>query len=250
VSADRVWGRNPVCELLKSGGRRVDEVAVLAGGRGPLAEVVALARRAGVKVSYRTREQLTAIAGTDRHQGVVARVAAGESVEMDALLEIAAERGEAPFLLALDQVQDPRNFGAILRTAEAFGAHGVIVGKHHQVGLTGAAAHVAMGAAEYLPVARVTNVVSALETVKKSGVWIYGSTASNGVSLWASDLTGPLCLVLGSEGEGLRPLVARTCDVLVTIPMAGRIGSLNVAAAAGVLCYEVARQRRLKSQTP
>ena len=250
MSADRVWGRNPVCELLKSGGRRVDEVAVLAGGRGPLAEVVALARRAGVKVSYRTREQLTAIAGTDRHQGVVARVAAGEYVEMDALLEIAAERGEAPFLLALDQVQDPRNFGAILRTAEAFGAHGVIVGKHHQVGLTGAAARVAMGAVDYLPVARATNVVSALETVKKSGVWIYGSTASNGVSLWASDLTGPLCLVLGSEGEGLRPLVARTCDVLVTIPMAGRIGSLNVAAAAGVLCYEVARQRRLKSQTP
>jgi 23S rRNA (guanosine2251-2'-O)-methyltransferase len=250
VSEDRVWGRNPVRELLKSGGRRVDEVAVLAGGRGPLAEVVALARRAGVKVSYRTREQLTAIAGTDRHQGVVARVAAGAYVEMDALLEIAAERGQAPFLLALDQVQDPRNFGAILRTAEGFGAHGVIVGKHHQVGLTGAAAHVAMGAAEYLPVARVTNVVSALETVKESGVWIYGSTASNGVSLWASDLTGPLCLVLGSEGEGLRPLVARTCDVLVTIPMAGRIGSLNVAAAAGVLCYEVARQRRLKTQTP
>jgi len=250
VSEDRVWGRNPVRELLKSGGRRVDEVAVLAGGRGPLAEVVALARRAGVKVSYRTREQLTAIAGTDRHQGVVARVAAGAYVEMDARLGVAAERGQAPFLLALDQVQDPRNFGAILRTAEAFGAHGVIVGKHHQVGLTGAAAHVAMGAAEYLPVARVTNVVSALETVKESGVWIYGSTASNGVSLWASDLTGPLCLVLGSEGEGLRPLVARTCDVLVTIPMAGRIGSLNVAAAAGVLCYEVARQRRLKTQTP
>src|SRR5207253_1841983 len=202
VSEDRVWGRNPVLELLRGGGRRVDEVAVLAGGRGPLTEVVALARRVGVKVSYRTREQLAAIAGTDRHQGVVARVAAGEYFELDALLEIPRERGEAPFLLALDQVQDPRNF------------------------------------------------VSALETVKKSGVWIYGSTISSGVSLWAADLTGPLCLVLGSEGEGLRPLVARTCDILVTIPMAGRIGSLNVAAAAAVFCYEVARQRRLKTQTP
>ena len=249
MSEDRVWGRNPVLELLRGGGRRVDEVAVLAGGRGPLAEVVALARRAGVKVSYRTREQLTAIAGTDRHQGVVARVAAGEYFELDGLLEIPGERGEAPFFLALDQVQDPRNFGAILRTAEAFGAHGVIVGKHHQVGLTGAAARVAMGAVEYLPVARATNVVSALEIVKKSGAWIYGSTVSNGVSLWAADLTGPLCLVLGGEGEGLRPLVERACDVLVTIPMAGRIGSLNVAAAAAALCYEVARQRRLKTQT-
>src|SRR5881628_2438698 len=146
---------------------------------------------------------------TDRHQGVVARVAAGEYFELDALLEIPRERGETPFLLALDQVQDPRNFGAILRTAEAFGAHGVIVGKHHQVGLTGAAARVAMGAVDYLPVARATNVVSALEMVKKSGVWIYGSTISSGVSLWAADLTGPLCLVLGSEGEGLRPLVAQ-----------------------------------------
>jgi len=250
VSEDRVWGRNPVLELLRGGGRRVDEVAVLAGGRGPLTEVVALARRVGVKVSYRTREQLAAIAGTDRHQGVVARVAAGEYVELDALLEIPRERGERPFLLALDQVQDPRNFGAILRTAEAFGAHGVIVGKHHQVGLTGAAARVAMGALEYLPVARATNVVGALEMAKKSGVWIYGSAVSSGVSLWAADLTGPLCLVLGSEGEGLRPLVARACDVLVTIPMAGRIGSLNVAAAAAVFCSEVARQRRLKTQTP
>jgi 23S rRNA (guanosine2251-2'-O)-methyltransferase len=250
VSEDRVWGRNPVLELLRGGGRRVDEVAVLAGGRGPLTEVVALARRVGVKVSYRTREQLAAIAGTDRHQGVVARVAAGEYVELDALLEIPRGRGESPFLLALDRVQDPRNFGAILRTAEAFGAHGVIVGKHHQVGLTGAAARVAMGAVEYLPVARATNVVNALETVKKSGVWIYGSSVSGGVSLWAADLTGPLCLVLGSEGEGLRPLVARACDILVTIPMAGRIGSLNVAAAAAVFCYEVARQRRLKAQTP
>src|SRR2546425_4613628 len=124
MSEDRVWGRNPVLELLRGGGRRVDEVAVLAGGRGPLTEVVALARRVGVKVSYRTREQLAAIAGTDRHQGVVARVAAGEYFELDALLETPRERGETPFLLALDQVQDPRNFGAILRTAEAFGAHG------------------------------------------------------------------------------------------------------------------------------
>ncbi|PYN57858.1 MAG: 23S rRNA (guanosine(2251)-2'-O)-methyltransferase RlmB, partial [Candidatus Rokuibacteriota bacterium] len=120
----RIYGRNPVRELLRSGGRRADEIAVLAGARGPLAEVVALARRAGVKVSFRTREQLTAIAGTDRHQGVVARVASAEYADLSGLLEIPKRRGEAPFFLALDQVQDPRNFGALLRTAEAFGAHG------------------------------------------------------------------------------------------------------------------------------
>ena len=145
--------------------------------------------------------------------------------------------------MALDQVQDPRNFGAVLRTAEVFGAHGVIVPKHHQVGLTDAAARAAMGAVEHLPVARETNLVNALEIVKKSGIWVYGGVAGAGVPVWGADLTGPLCLVLGSEGGGLRPLVAQACDVLVTIPMRGKIGSLNVAAAGAVLCYEVARQR-------
>lgn len=241
----RVYGRNPVLELLRSGGRRVDEIAVLAGARGPIVEVVALARRAGVKVSFRTRDQLTVIAGSDRHQGVVARVASAEYVGLETLLRIATVRGEAPFFLALDQVQDPRNFGALLRAGEAFGSHGVIVPKHHQVGLTEAAARAAMGAAEYLAVARETNLVGALETLKKLGVWIYGTTLGGGVSPWAADLTGPLCVVLGSEGGGLRPLVARTCDALVTIPMKGRVDSLNVAAAGAVLCYEITRQRAL-----
>src|SRR5213593_2837833 len=206
--SDVLFGRNPVLALLKGGGRRTDEIAVLAGATGPLAEVVARARRAGVKVSYRTRDQLTAIAGSPHHQGVVARVAAAEYAELDDLLEIPAERGEPAFFLALDQVQDPRNLGAVLRTADAFAVHGVIVPKHHQVGLTGAAAKTAMG-----------------------------------VAPWDADLTGPLCLVLGSEGGGLRPLIGRTCDVLLSVPMLGRVGSLNVSAAAATLCYEVVRQR-------
>lgn len=242
----RIYGRNPVLELLRSGGSRTDEIAVLAGAHGPLAEVVALARRAGVKVSFRTREQLTVIAGTDRHQGVVARVASVEYADLAELLEIPGRRSEAPFFLALDQVQDPRNFGALLRTAEVFGAHGVIVPKHHQVGLTEAAARAAMGAVEYIAVARATNLVAALETLKQSSIWIYGSAPGGGTPAWAADLTGPLCLVLGSEGEGLRPLVSRTCDVLLTIPTAGQVGSLNVGAAGAALCYEVARQRALK----
>ena len=250
LSEDRVWGRHPVLALLRGGGRQVDEIAVLAGATGPLGEVVALARRAGVKVSFRTRDQLTAMAGSPQHQGVVARVASAEYVDLDALLDVPRARGEPAFLLALDQVQDPRNFGALLRTAEALGVHGVVVPKHHAVGLTGAVARTAVGAVEHVPVARETNMVSALERLKKSGIWVYGGTAQGGAPAWRVALTGPVCIVLGAEGEGLRPLVAKTCDGLLTIPMPGQIGSLNVAAAGAILCYEVSRQRQGGMKTP
>ncbi|HXG02717.1 MAG TPA: 23S rRNA (guanosine(2251)-2'-O)-methyltransferase RlmB [Candidatus Binatia bacterium] len=247
---DVVWGRNPVRALLRARGRRVDEVALLAGAAGPLAEIVALARQAGVKVSYRTRDQLTAIAGSAHHQGVVARVAAAEYVPLGDLLAVPAARGEPAFFLAVDQVQDPRNLGALLRTADAFGVHGVLLPRHRQVGLTGAAARTAMGAAESVPVAREANLADALDVLKRSGVWVFGAVPEGGLRPWEGDLTGPLCLVLGSEGEGLRPRVARTCDVLLTVPMLGRVGSLNVAAAGAVLCYEVTRQRALRRKTP
>jgi 23S rRNA (guanosine2251-2'-O)-methyltransferase len=246
VTEDRVYGRNPVLELLRRGGRRADEIAVLSGAQGPLAEVVALARRAGVKVSYRTRDQLSAIAGSDDHQGVVARVAAVEYQTVDDVLALAGAAGSPAFLVALDRIQDPRNFGAVLRTAESFGVQGVVVPKHHQVGLTDVAARTAMGAVEHVAVARETNLVSALEKIKQSGIWVYGAAVSGGEPPWKVDLTGPLCLVLGGEGDGLRPLVARTCDGLLTVPMTGEVGSLNVAAAGAVLCYEVSRQRLSK----
>ncbi len=247
MTDDRLYGRHPVLELLRSGTRRADEIAVLAGAGGPLAEVVARARRAGIKVSFRTRDQLTAMAGSPQHQGVVARVASVDYVDLEALLAIPEARDQAAFFLALDRIQDPRNFGALLRSADGFGVHGIIVPKHHAVGLTDAAVRTAMGAAQYVPVAKETNLVSTLETLKKSGIWVYGATIGNGVAPWEVELTGPLCLVMGSEGEGLRPLVARACDVLLSIPMAGRIGSLNVSAAGAVLCYEVARQRGRES---
>ena len=250
MTEGRVYGRNPVLELLRRRGRQADEIAVLSGGHGPLAEVVALARQAGVKVSYRTRDQLTAMAGTDSHQGVVARVAEREYLDLASLLEIPTVRGGVAFFLALDQVQDPQNLGALLRTAAAFGVHGVVIPKHHAVGLTEAAARVAMGAVEHVPVARETNLVTALETIKKSGIWVYGASTGEGVPAWRADLTGPVCLVLGAEGAGLRPLVARACDVLVTVPMEGGVGSLNVAAAGAALCYEVARQRALGHKSP
>jgi len=241
-------GRHPVLELLRRGSRRAEEVAVLAGGRGPLQEIVALARRAGVRVSFRTRDQLTAMAGSPDHQGVVARVAQAEYADIDDILSIPGHRGEPALFLALDQVQDPRNLGALLRTADALGVHGVVVPRHHAVGLTDAAARVAMGALEFVRVAREANLVNALELIKKKGIWVYGAVPSGGAAPWATDLTGPVCLVLGSEGEGLRPLVQRTCDGLLTIPMTGHLGSLNVGAAGAVLCYEIVRQRALKSQ--
>jgi 23S rRNA (guanosine2251-2'-O)-methyltransferase len=247
VSADEpspLYGRNPVREALRGGQRSVDEIAVLAEGRGPgLRELVALARSQGVRISYRTRDQLTAMAGSPHHQGVVARVAEARYATVDTMLDAAALSGQPALILALDRVQDPRNLGAILRTAEATGVHGVIVTKHHAVGLTPAVARSAMGGLEHVPVARETNLVQALERLKQTRVWVMGTAAEGGRRPWDVDLAVPLCLVLGGEGPGLRPLVARTCDVLLTLPMRGRIGSLNVSAAAAALCYEVLRQR-------
>ena len=239
-----LYGRHPVLELLRGGARRIEEMAVLREGRGSaLQEIVSLAARRGVKISFRTRDQLTAAAGSPHHQGVVARVAEVGYATLDELLAISAQRGEPAFFLALDQVQDPGNLGALLRTAEAVGVHGVVVPKHRAAGLTVGTAKAAMGAIEFLPVARETNLVAALEEFKKQGVWVVGSVPQGGTRLWEADLSGPICLVLGGEGPGLRPLVARHCDLLVTLPMRGRIGSLNVAAAGAVICYEVLRQR-------
>jgi 23S rRNA (guanosine2251-2'-O)-methyltransferase len=249
TDSDRLYGRHPVLELLRSGGRQADEIAVLSGGKGPLQEIIALARRAGVKVSFRTRDQLTAIAGSPDHQGVVARVARAEYVEVDDLLGIPAERGEPAFFLALDQVQDPRNLGALLRTADVLGVHGVVVPKHHASGLTEAAARAAMGALDFVKVARVTNLVGALESLKRSGVWVYGASPSGNTDVWDVDLRGSVCLVLGGEGEGLRRLVADSCDGLLRIPMKGHLESLNVGAAGAVLCFEVARQRASKAKS-
>lgn len=244
VEGRPLFGRNPVLELLRAGSRRVEEIAIVSEGRGPaLHDLLNLARRQGVKISFRTRDQLTAMAGDPHHQGVVARVAGASYSSLGDLLTVPAGRGEVPFFLALDQVQDPRNLGAVLRSAEVTGVHGVILPKHHAVGLTGAAAKSAMGAAELVAVARETNLVQALEELKKEGVWIVGAIPTGGKVPWGMDLTGPLCLVLGGEGEGLRPLVARSCDFLTSLPMRGRLGSLNVSAAAAVLCYEVLRQR-------
>lgn len=223
----------------------MEEVGVLAGGRGPaLQEIVDLAASQGVRVSYRSRAQLTTMAGNPHHQGVVVRVSEAEYATLDELLAVPVERREPAFFLALDRVQDPQNLGALMRTAEAAGVHGLLIPKHRAAGLSPGTARAAMGAMEFLPVSRETNLVGALEELRGRGIWVVGGVPEGGSTLWGVDLTGPLCLVLGGESRGLRPLVARTCDGLVTLPMRGRVGSLNVAAAGAVLCYEVLRQRQ------
>lgn len=240
-----LYGRHPILEALRSGDRRIDEVLVEREARGRGADILALARQAGVRYGHVPRATLTAIAGTPHHQGVVARVAARPYAELEALLSGPRRRGEPGLFLLLDQVQDPGNLGNLLRTAEALGVHGVMLVRHQAVGLTGHAVKAAAGALEYLPVARVGNLVQTLDILKGEGCWVVGAsvTPSDLPAPWRIDLRGPVALVLGSEGRGLRSLVARRCDALTRIPLAGRVGSLNVAAAGAALLYEAVRQR-------
>ena len=240
-----LYGRHPVLEALRGGGRRVEELLLEREGRpGRGGDLVALARQAGVRCSQAPRAALTALAGTPHHQGVVARVAARPYATLEEILAVPGARGEAGLFLALDQVQDPGNLGNLLRTAEALGVHGVVVPRHEAVGLTPHVAKAAAGALEYLPVTRVGNLARTLDLFKEQGCWVVGAAAGgNAPPPWKIDLRGPIALVLGSEGRGLRPLVARTCDGLTRIPLAGRVESLNVVAAGAALLYEVRRQR-------
>ncbi len=238
-------GYHPVLEALRREARRVDELLLMPDARGRAGRLAALARQAGVRCSQTPRSVLTALAGTPHHQGVVARVAARGYASLEELLAAPVQRGQPGLFLVLDQIQDPGNAGNLLRTAEALGAHGAILPRHQAAGLTVHAVKAAAGALEYLPVTRVANLAQTLEILKREGCWVVGGSATDARARppWALDLRGPLALVLGSEGRGLRPLVARACDVLARIPQVGRVASLNVAAAGAALLYEVVRQR-------
>ena len=243
-------GRHAVLEAVRSGARQIEEILV-EGEEGVRRHgaTLALARQAGIRCSQAPRAALSALAGTLHHQGIVARVAARAYASFEELLAVPATRGEPSLFLALDQVQDPGNVGNLFRTAEALGVHGVIVLRHQAAGLTTHAVRAAAGALEHLAVARVGNLVQTLEILKKEGCWVVGAVAemAQAVPPWRLDLRGGVALVLGSEGRGLRPLVARACDALVRIPLRGRVGSLNVAAAGAALLYEVQRQRAAES---
>lgn len=237
-------GRNAIQEALKSG-RTIDKVFVASGDtdRG-LQRLAAQAKEAGAVVVPVDRRKLDAMSTTRSHQGIIALVAAHDYYTIDDLLEEAASRGQAPLLVICDELSDPHNLGAILRSAECAGAHGVIIPKRRSVGLTATVAKASAGAMEYMKVARVTNINNAIAELKEKGVWIYGTAAEGSIPMYQADLTGPSDIVIGNEGDGMSQLVRKNCDVMVHIPMNGRISSLNASAAASILLYEAVRQRR------
>ncbi len=245
LSEGLIEGRNALTEALKSG-RTIDKLYVAEGSTDrSLARLAALAKEVGAVVVPTDRRKLDQMSPTGAHQGVIAAVAAHEYASVDEILALAAERGEAPLIVICDELSDPHNLGAILRTAECAGAHGVIIPKRRSVGLTAVVAKTSAGAVEYLPVARVPNVVNTIRELKEKGVWIYGTAADADSPLYRTDLTGPAAIVIGNEGEGMSRLVRESCDVLVSIPLKGRISSLNASAAAAVMLYEALRQRSL-----
>ena len=236
-------GRNALTEALRAG-RTIDKVFIADGDtdRG-LQRLAAEAKEAGAAIVPVDRRKLDQMSFTRSHQGVIALAAAHEYYTIDDLLEEAASRGEAPLLVICDELSDPHNLGAIMRSAECAGAHGVIIPKRRSVGLTATVAKASAGAVEYMKVARVTNINNAIGELKEKGVWVYGTAAEGSVPMYKADLTGPAAIVIGNEGDGMSPLVRKNCDMLVHIPMAGRISSLNASAAASILLYEAVRQR-------
>ena len=236
-------GRNALTEALRSG-RTIDKVFIAAGetDRG-LQRLAAEAKEAGAVVVPVDRRKLDAMSTTRAHQGVIALAAARAYFSIDDILQEAADRGEAPLLVICDELSDPHNLGAILRSAECAGAHGVIIPKRRSVGLTAVVAKASAGAVEYMKVARVTNINAAISELKEKGVWIFGTAAEGSVPMYQADLTGPAAIVIGSEGDGMSRLVEKNCDVTMHIPMKGRITSLNASAAASILLYEAVRQR-------
>ena len=243
LAEDMIEGRNALTEALKSG-RTIDKVFVAEGDTDKaLARLTAMAKEAGAVIVATDRRKLDMMSPTGAHQGVMAQVAAHEYATVEEILQRAADKGEVPLLVLCDELTDPHNLGAIMRTAECAGAHGVIIPKRRSVGLTAVVAKTSAGAVEYMPVARVGNMANTIRDLKKAGVWVYGTAADGQVDLYHADLKGPAAIVIGNEGQGMSRLVAESCDQLVRIPMKGNISSLNASAAASILLYEAVRQR-------
>ena len=239
-----IEGRNAIIEAFRSG-KTVDKLFLLDGCQdGPIITIRREAKKQDCLIKYVTKERLDQLSETGKHQGAIAYIAAYDYVEVEDILDIAKKKGEAPFLFLLDGIEDPHNLGAIIRTANLAGAHGVIIPKNRAVGLTAAAAKASAGALHYTPVAKVTNLSKTIEELKKEGLWFVCADMS-GELMYHLDLKGPIGLVIGSEGEGVSRLVREKCDFTAGIPMKGDIDSLNASVAAGVLAYEIVRQRLL-----
>ena len=236
-------GRNALTEALRAG-RTIDKVFIADGDTDrALQRLAAEAKEAGAVIVPVDRRKLDQMSFTRAHQGVIALAAAHDYFTVDDILEEAASRGENALIVICDELSDPHNLGAIVRSAECAGAHGVIIPKRRSVGLTATVAKASAGAVEYMKVARVTNINSTISELKEKGVWVFGTAAEGSVPMYKADLTGPAAIVIGNEGDGMSPLVRKNCDMLVHIPMKGRISSLNASAAASILLYEAVRQR-------
>ncbi len=241
-----IEGRNAVLEAFHSG-KTIDRLFVLDGCQdGPVRTIVREAKKHDTIVNFVPKERLDSMSETGHHQGVMAYAAAYEYAEVEDILKIAEEKGEPPFLFLLDGIEDPHNLGAIIRTANLAGAHGVIIPKRRAVGLTATVARTSAGALNYTPVAKVTNMAATIEDLKKRGIW-FVCADMGGESMYRLNLTGPIGLVIGNEGEGVSRLVKEKCDMIASIPMKGDIDSLNASVATGVLAYEIVRQRLAKA---
>ena len=241
-----IEGRNAVLEAFRSG-KTIDRLFVLDGCQdGPVRTIVREAKKHDTIVNFVPKERLDSMSETGHHHGVMAYAAAYEYAEVEDILKIAEEKGEPPFLFLLDGIEDPHNLGAIIRTANLAGAHGVIIPKRRAVGLTATVARTSAGALNYTPVAKVTNMAATIEDLKKRGIW-FVCADMGGESMYRLNLTGPIGLVIGNEGEGVSRLVKEKCDMIASIPMKGDIDSLNASVATGVLAYEIVRQRLAKA---
>ena len=241
-----IEGRNAVIEALRAG-TKIDKVYIAKGDVDrTLGHIASAAREAGAVVSHVDRRKLDAMSVTHSHQGVIALTVLKDYVAISDILALAQGRGEPALIIVCDEISDPHNLGAIIRTAEAAGAHGVIIPKRRSAGVTGVVAKTSAGAAMHMAVARVANITAALKELKDAGVWIYGAAADGTAGIWQTDLTGAAAFVVGSEGTGMSRLVRENCDFLVNIPMCGKMSSLNASVSAAILMYEAVRQRGLR----
>ena len=247
MSSDKIIGINPVLEALRSG-RPVKRILIAEHRRRDrdVQSILRLARERAAEVRFAGRDVLDREVPGAQHQGIVAFAGAKQYASLDDVLGIPSETGQTPLFLVLDGVEDPRNLGAILRTADAAGVHGVIIPERRAAGLTETVAKTAAGALEHVPVVKVTNIASTIDALKRAGVWVAGAEAGGSQRYWDADLTQPLALVLGGEDRGVRRLVQERCDFLISLPLHGKISSLNVSVAAGILLYETLRQRSRK----
>lgn len=245
---DLIEGRNAVIEALRSD-RTIEQIWVASGDtKGSINVILALAKEKGIVVKEMDRRKIDQVSETGNHQGVIAYISPYKYYNTKDILDYARSKGEKPFILILDEIEDPHNFGAIIRTAEVCGVHGIIIPKRRNVGVTPTVYKSSAGAIEYMRIAKVSNINNTIDELKKEGIWVYGADMSTESFCYATDLTGPIALVIGSEGKGISKLTREKCDVIIKIPMVGKITSLNASVAGGILMYEILKQRIIREK--